>query len=162
MLHASNREKSRTIGYGRGGITDKILHGSDSRLPVDRSARDRAHVPSLQDTILLALINEVARIILVDQTELVGRVCWYSDGRFGLKSTFDGRVSVLSCNRVLTVSPIGVDQEAVPFITESFRQALLISEERSSRLQIVRRRIQERNKRLQAAANFHQNRTQVT
>ena len=154
MLHASNREKSRTIGHGRGGITDKILYGSDSRHPRDSYTQYRSRPPSLQDTVLQALINELIRLVLVDRTELIGRVVWYSDGKFGFRTNDDDEISVRSCNRIMSISPVEVDEEALPFVTESLRQTLLSTEERNSRLQIVRRRIRERNKRLAAAAKY--------
>ena len=154
MLHSSNREKSRTIGHGRGGITDKILYGSDSRHPPDNFSQNRTRPPSLQDTVLQALVNELIRLILVDRTELIGRIVWYSDGKFGFRTNDDDVISVMSCKRIMTVSPVEVDEEALLFVTESLRQTLLSAEERNSRLQIVRRRIRERNKRLAAAAKY--------
>jgi hypothetical protein len=103
--------------------------------------------------IFQALTHELVRIILVDQTELVGKLMWYNNGKFCLK---DGQSAslVMSCNRVMTVSPIDVDEEAIPFITESVRTNLLATEEKTSRLQIVRRRIRERNNRMAAAAKY--------
>jgi hypothetical protein len=154
MLHASNREKSRTIGHGKGGTTDKILHGTDSRHPPDAYAKQRTKPPTLQDAILQALVDELIRVTLVDRTELIGRIVWYSDGKFGFRTNDGDNVTVMSCNRIASVSPIEVDEEAFPFVTESLRQTLLSTEERNSRLQIVRRRMRERNKRLAAAAKY--------
>jgi hypothetical protein len=54
----------------------------------------------------------------------------------------------------MSMSPIDLDEEAVAFVTESIRSNLLANEEKTSRLQIVRRRIRERNNRLAAAAKY--------
>lgn len=154
MFHTSNRERPKTIGHGKGGITDKILHGSDSRHPVDPIAKSRTQPPSLQDSVFQALTNHLVRLILVDRSELVGKLLWYSDGQFGIKVNENDSTYIMNCDRVMTLSPIEVDEEAVPFMIESMRQNLLYSEEKNSRLQIVRRRIRERNKRLAAAAKY--------
>ncbi len=154
MFHSSNRERPKTIGHGRGGVTDKILHGSDSRHPVDGYTKSRTKPPSLQDSVFQALTSQLVRIILVDRNELVGKLVWYSDGQVGIKINECETTCVMNCSRVMTLSPIEVDEEAVPFMIESMRQNLLYSEEKNSRLQIVRRRIRERNKRIAAAAKF--------
>lgn len=155
MLFASNHEKPRTVGAGRGGVTDKILYGSDSRRdPVDPLAKQRSTPPSLQDVVFQSLIHELVRIILIDQTELIGKMVWYNTGRFCMKVGPDETAHVLCCSRVLSAAPIEADEEAVPFITESLRGSLLANEERTSRLQIVRRRIRERNNRMAAAAKY--------
>ena len=84
----------------------------------------------------------------------MGKLLWYSDGHFGIKANENDSTYIMNCDRVMTLSPIEVDEEAVPFMIESMRQNLLYSEEKNSRLQIVRRRIRERNKRLAAAAKY--------
>ena len=155
MLFASNHEKPRTIGAGRGGVTDKILYGSDSRRDqIDPLARARSTPPSLQDVVFQSLTHELVRVILVDQTELIGKLLWYNTGRFCIKHSHDDFTQVLCCSRVVSAAPIEADEEAIPFITECMRGSLLANEERSSRLQIVRRRIRERNNRMAAAAKY--------
>lgn len=99
-------------------------------------------------------MNQLVRMVLVDRTELIGRLVWYSEGRFGFRLTDHNSTCVMNCGKVISVSPIEVDEEAVPFVIESVRQNLLYCEEKNSRLQIVRRRILERNKRLAAAAKY--------
>lgn len=155
MLHATSGSRPRTIGFGKGGITDKILHGFDSRHPVSASANPRAQPPTLQDTIFQAVGNELVRLTLVNNSELIGKILWYNDGKFCLKASNDDTTVVMSCNRVMSMSPIEVDQEVIPFLIESIRQNLLASEEKQSRLQIVRRRIRERNNRMAAAAKYN-------
>ena len=156
MLHVSNQEPSRTIGAGKHGLTDKILNGSDSR-HIDAGVKARSNPPSLQDVVLQSLVQQLVRVILVDKTELIGKILWYQNGRFCFRSNSDDdgcNQVVIGCNRVMTVAPIEVDEEAVPFLTDHMRGNLLASEERTSRLQIVRRRIRERNNRMVAAAKY--------
>ena len=153
MLHVSNEEIPRTIGLGKGGITDKILHGSDSRR-IDQVGKQRLVPPTLQDVVFQALLHQLVRLILVDREELIGKIIWYHDGRLCLKASPDSTNLVLCSNRIMTIAPIEVDEEALPFITDSIRANLLAGEERTSRLQIVRRRIRERNNRIAAAVKF--------
>ena len=155
MLHSTGGLKPRTIGPGRGGVTDKILHGFDSRQESDFHTKQWSHPPTLQDCILQALVNELVRIIFVDKNEKVGKLFWYSDGKFSFRENGHDRPVVYNVNRVMTVSPIEVDQEATPFLIENMRDHLLASQEKQSRLQIVRRRIRERNNRLAAAAKYN-------
>jgi hypothetical protein len=153
MFHVSNEEVPRTIGFGKGGLTDKILNGSDSRR-IDNAVKHRSTPPTLQDVVMQALLHQLVRLILVDRRELIGRILWCSDGRLCLKTQQEGNSFVFSCNRVMTIAPIEADEEAFPFITDSIRANLLACEERTSRLQIVRRRIRERNNRLAAAVKY--------
>jgi len=151
MFCASTNAKSNTIGAGKGGVTDKILYGSDSRHVMNES-KARSTPPSLQDVIFQSLVHELVRVILVDQTEIVGKLLWYHSGNFCIREGNESRV--LSCNRIMSMSPIDIDEDVVPFLTESVRNNMLASEEKTSRLQIVKRRIRERNKRMAAAAKY--------
>jgi hypothetical protein len=151
MFSASTNSRSTTIGSGKGGITDKILYGSDSR-HVDLFSSNKP--PSLQDVIFQSLTHELIRIILVDRNEIVGKLLWYNHGKFCIRPNGDTDSQVMSCNRVMSISPIDIDEDVVPFVTESIRDNLLSSEEKTSRLQIVKRRIRERNKRIAAAAKY--------
>ena len=153
MLDCSTDARPVTIGRSKGSLSDKILNGSDSR-QVDLTAKNRTDPPSLQDVIFQALTHELVRIILVDHTEIVGKLLWYNQGKFCVRISNESTSPVMSCNRVMSISPIDVDEEAVPFVTESLRSNLLANEEKTSRLQIVRRRIRERNNRLAAAAKY--------
>lgn len=123
------------------------------------SQKQRTHPPSLQDLILQSLLHHLVRIILVDKTELVGKLTWYNAGKFCLKFTNSPNQAIMSCNRIMTVAPIEVDEEAVPFLVDSLRGQLLATEERTSRLQTVRRRIRERNNRIAAASKYSNSRT---
>lgn len=151
MLYASNREVSRTIGAGKEGVSDKILHGSDSRWYRDDS---RSKPPTLQDVLFQSLKNELVRLTLVDQKEMIGRIVWYSSGKMCLSSHDTDASEILSCSRIHSLAPIDLDEDAIPFLTDSLRADLLACEERTSRLQIVRRRIRQRNSRIAAAARF--------
>lgn len=153
MFHCSTNARPTTIGRMKGSLSDRILHGSDSR-HVDPTMKTRTNPPSLQDVIFQSLTHELVRIILVDQTELVGKLLWYNGGKFCIRISNESSSPVMSCNRVMSISPIDVDEEAIPFVTESLRSGLLATEEKTSRLQIVRRRIRERNNRLAAAAKY--------
>lgn len=155
MLHASNKEVPRTIGPGRGGLTDRILHGSDSRYIPDTN---HARPPTLQDVVMMSLMHHLVRVTLVDMNEMIGRITWYNAGKIFFKLLETDALEVIRCERVFSLSPIEVDEEAIPFLTESLRASLLASEERTSRLQIVRRRIRQRNIRI-AAANKYARRT---
>jgi hypothetical protein len=153
MFYCSTDTRPATIGRTKGSLSDKILHGSDSR-QLDPITKTRTNPPSLQDIIFQSLTHELVRIILVDHTELVGKLVWYNSGKFCVRVSNDSSSPVISCNRLLSISPIDVDEEAIPFVTESLRSGLLSTEEKTSRLQIVRRRIRERNNRLAAAAKY--------
>jgi len=153
MFDCSTDVRPVTIGRSKGSLSDIILNGTDSR-HVDPSAKNRTDPPSLQDVIFQALTHELVRIILVDHTEIVGKLLWYNNGKFCIRISNEATSPVMSCNRVMSISPIDVDEEAVPFVTESLRSNLLANEEKTSRLQIVRRRIRERNNRLAAAAKY--------
>jgi|LauGreDrversion4_2_1035121.scaffolds.fasta_scaffold51966_5 hypothetical protein len=153
MYHCSTNAVPTTIGRNRGSISDKILHGSDSRQD-DAALKNRTHPPSLQDVIFQALTHELVRVILVDGSEIVGKLLWYNNGKFCVRISNESASPVMSCNRVMSISPIDLDEEALPFVTESFRANLLATEEKTSRLQIVRRRVRERNNRLAAAAKY--------
>lgn len=153
MFDCSTDARATTIGRTRGGLSDRILNGSDSR-QVDPAMKNRTNPPSLQDIIFQALTHELVRVILVDHTEVVGKLLWYNNGKFCIRVSNQSVSPVMSCNRVMSISPIDVDEEAVAFVTESIRSNLLANEEKTSRLQIVRRRIRERNNRLAAAAKY--------
>ena len=154
MLCASNRDVSRTIGHGRGGVTDKILHGSDSRHQMHGLNKTRSEPPTLQDLVFQSLSNQLVRLVLVDETDIVGRIMWYSAGKVALRRQGSNIPQVLQCGRVVSLTPVDLHEEAIPFLSDSLRADLLAAEERSSRLQIVRRRIKERNSRIEAAAKY--------
>lgn len=153
MLHVSNSDPARTVGAGKRGVTDRILYGADSR-HIDPQVKQRTTPPSLQDLVVQSLLHHLVRIILVDRSELVGKITWYNDGRLCFRSHAGGTSLIMACNRIMTLSPIEVDEEALPFLTDSLRNDLLASEERTSRLQIVRRRLRERSNRIAAAAKY--------
>lgn len=152
MLHVS--QDGRTVGSGKGGLTDKILYGTDSKhvLPFP----PKRHPPSLQDSVMQALVGHYIRIILVDQSQLIGTLIWYAEGKFGLTEQFQQPLStiIMSCNRICSVAPIEVDEEAVSFLVDNLKNHLLTMEERCSRIQGIKRRVRERNKRIAAASKF--------
>jgi hypothetical protein len=156
MLHSSTNVKPRTIGHGTGGITDKILHGSDLRHT--GSSRPTAP-PTLQDIVFRSLIQGRIRISHVDGSETSGVLVWYSDGNFGIRRAEKEPLIVLPCNRVARVIPIGVSRDSVPFIEESIRTGLIAQEERSSKQQIVKRRLKEQDKRNSIARQYQRNQT---
>ena len=102
-----------------------------------------------------ALVGQLVRIVLVDECEIVGTLIWYVDGKFGIKND---STHIMSCNRLASIVPIEVDEEAVPFLVDNLKTHLLNMEERSSRIQGVKRRIRERNNRVAAASKYAANR----
>ena len=152
MLHVSNNKTPRTIGAGASGITDKILNGSDSR-QINESTKQRSKPPTLQDCIFQALCHELVRIVLVDRSDIVGKLLWYNNGRFCIRPN-PGDPIVMCASRVMSLAPIEVDEVAVPLVTEKIKKYLLTGEERSSKLQSVKRRLQEKDNRIANAAKF--------
>lgn len=142
MLHASTSATPKSIGPGIGGVTDKILHGSDGKHVLGRTLSP----PSLQDVVFWSLIQQNVCITLVDNTLLRGKLLWYKSGKFGIRPDGFNQI-VMSCNRVMHLDPSEMVEDSVHYVTESVRATMLHQEERASKLQIVKRRLQERNNR---------------
>lgn len=150
MLHASNSLKPKTVGPGRNGVTDKILHGTDGRHVTDNSSNP----PSLQDVVFRSLLHQYIRISLVDGNVIQGKLMWYNQGKLGIRPD-RSEVIVMCCNRVLGMAPCALDKDSVPFVAESIRENLIQQEERSSKQFIVKRRMQERNNRNAASRDYN-------
>ena len=100
MFDYSYETIPRTIGYGKGGVIDKMLHGSDSR-HIEREKKEKS--PSLQTVFYRSLVREVVTVTMLDGTELIGTLTNVLDD--GARIILDGRL--IQTKRIRFVAPNG-------------------------------------------------------
>lgn len=146
MLYSSS-EIPRTIGYGKGSILDRILHGSDSR-HTDQERREPP--PSLQTAFYQAMTGRVVSLKLTSGEDVVGVLVNVIQDGARLVIDRDGEVIMICTRRVRYAIPQEPVQP-VKAIEKHLQETLLKQAEKGSRLMTMRRRLQQRTARETAA-----------
>jgi hypothetical protein len=142
-----------TIGWGKGGLMDRILHGSDSR-HVDQEKREPP--PSLQTAFYRSMIGQRVLVKLMDGSELVGDVLSvFHDGARLMLCVGDDNV-MLSLRRIRYAIPQD-PVDPVKAIETDMAKSLHANAENSSRLMSMKIRLQQRKLR-EAGAKLIQRR----
>ena len=142
MLFSSG-DIPRTVGYGKGGTLDRILHGSDSR-HIDQEKHEP--LPSLQTAFYQAMKGRMVMFTLINGEEVLGVLVNVIQEGARLMIDKDGELMMLCTRRVMYAIP----KEAVhpvKAIEKNLQETLLAQAERGSRLMTMRRRLQQRTAR---------------
>ena len=126
MLIHSSDEIPRTVGYGAGGLIDRILHGSDSR-HIEKEKHER--MPNLQTCFYRAMIGKKVKVKLMSGEEVAGELSsLYQDGARLVLQTSEGMVMV--CVRRVRYCIPQEDVQPVRAIEKNMQEMLLANAER--------------------------------
>ena len=144
----------RTIGWGKGGLMDRILHGADSR-HIDKEKREPP--PSLQTAFYRSMIGQRVLLKLMDGSEMVGGVSSVlHDGARVMVDLGEERYVMVSVRRIRYAIPQDVI-DPVKAIEMEMAKSLHANAENTSKLMSMKVRLQQRKLR-EAGAKLIQRR----